>query len=109
MNIGQSGYWPVYRICFALFFTSFQVLKRLQQKDGGRPERGGQERGDMENKEADQEFGSCPWVRDRFELPVGIVVGLYVLGFMVSGDGMNVNLSNSWKSDKRGRIWEWLA
>lgn len=35
------------------FFDAFQVLKRLQQKDGGRPQRGGQERGDMENQEAD--------------------------------------------------------
>lgn len=37
---------------FALFYV-FQVLNRLQQKDGGRPQRGGQERGDMENQEAD--------------------------------------------------------
>ncbi|KAK2849161.1 hypothetical protein Q5P01_008995 [Channa striata] len=45
-----------------------QVLKRLQQKDGGRPQRGGQERGDMENKEADQEFGSCPWQWHQYDL-----------------------------------------
>lgn len=50
------------------FFTFFQVLKRLQQKDGGRPQRGRQERGDMENQEADQKFGSCPWVSGRYEL-----------------------------------------
>lgn len=34
----------------------------IEQKDGGRPQRGGQERGDMENQEADQKFRSCPWV-----------------------------------------------
>lgn len=57
------------------FSTSFQVLKRLQRKDGGRPQRGGQERGDMENQEADKKFGSCPRVSNIFELRVGLVVG----------------------------------
>lgn len=48
------------------FTTSFQVLKRLQRKDGGRPQRGGQERGDMENQEADKKFGGCPRVSHKF-------------------------------------------
>lgn len=55
------------------------MLKRLQQKDGGRPQRGGQERGDMENQEADQKFGSCPRVSDRFELCVNWWSGTTVL------------------------------
>lgn len=85
------------------------MLKRLQQKDGGRPQRGGQERGDMENQEADQKFGSCPWVSDRFEVCVDVLAESAVLGCMVSGDGVNVHRRNSWRSDKWGRIWEWLA
>lgn len=88
---------------------SFQVLKRLQQKDGGRPQRGGQERGDMENQEADQKFGSCSWVRDRFELCVEALPGLTVLDCVASVGGVDVDRRNSWRSDKWGRIWEWLA
>lgn len=60
--------------CFA-FFTSFQVLKRLQLKDGGRPQRGGQERGDLENQEADQKFGGCPRVSDRLQLGIDTAAG----------------------------------
>lgn len=85
------------------------MLKRLQQKDGGRPQRGGQERGDMENQEADQKFGSCPWVSDRFEMCVDTVAGPAVLKCMASDDGVNVDRRNSWRSDNWGRIWEWLA
>ncbi len=85
------------------------MLKRLQQKDGGRPQRGGQERGDMENQEADQKFGSCPWVRTRFELCVDTLAGTPVMGLVVSSDGVNPDRRNSWRSVKWGRIWEWLA
>lgn len=92
-----------------LFFTSFKVLKRLQQKDGGRPQRGGQERGDMENQEADQKFGSCPWVSDRFDLCVDSMTSTTTLEIIASGDGLNVDHRNSWRLHKWGRIWEWLA
>ena len=85
------------------------MLKRLQQKDGGRPQRGGQERGDMENQEADQKFGSCPWVRSRFELFVDVVAKSTGRGLIASRYGVNVDRRNSWRSDKWGRIWEWLA
>lgn len=97
-----------YRISHALLFTPFQVLKRLQQKDGGRPQRGRQERGDMENQEADQKFGSCPWVSDRY-VCVDAVAGQTVLWYVASVNGENVDRRNSWRSDKWGRIWEWLA
>lgn len=89
------------------FFTSFQVLKRLQRKDGGRPQRGGQERGDMENQEADKKFGSCPRVSNIFELRVGLVIGKKHTSFVASG--LNVDHRNSWRLDEWGRIWEWLA
>lgn len=65
------------------------MLKRLQRKDGGRPQRGGQERGDMENQEADQKFGSCPWVSNRFELCVNLWSVATVLEPIASGDGVN--------------------
>lgn len=57
------------------FITSFQVLKRLQRKDGGRPQRGGQERGDMENQETDKKFGGCPRVSHKFQLRIDLVAG----------------------------------
>lgn len=62
------------------FFIS-QVLKRLQQKDGGRPQRGGQERGDMENQEADQKFRSCPWVSKQLEACIDLRDGTAVLEY----------------------------
>lgn len=96
-------------MCLFIFITSFQVLKRLQQKDGGRPKRGGQERGDMENQEADQKFGSCPWVRNRFDLHVHLVTGLTALALIASGDSVCEYRHNSWRSVEWGRIWEWLA
>lgn len=86
-------------VCSSLF-TSFQVLKRLQQKDGGRPQRGGQERGDMENQEADQKFGSCPWVSNRFEMFVDSVVGRAVLELIASGVCVNADHRNSLRLDK---------
>ena len=32
-----------------------------------------------------------------------------VLGFIACADGVNVDRRNSWRANKRGRIWEWLA
>ena len=86
-------------VCSSLF-GSFQVLKRLQQKDGGRPQRGGQERGDMENQEADQKFGSCPWVSTRFEMFVGSVVGGAVKECISSSNSVNADHRDSLRLDK---------
>lgn len=63
----------------------------------------------MENQEADQKFGSCPWVSNRFGLCVDSVAGSTARELIALGDGVNVDHHNSWRLDKWGRVWEWLA
>lgn len=91
------------------FTTSFQVLKRLQRKDGGRPQRGGQERGDMENQETDKKFGGCPRVSHKFLVANGSDVWKTTRDFSLWGNFLNADHRNSWRLDEWGRIWEWLA
>lgn len=85
------------------------MLKRLQQKDGGRPQRGGQERGDMENQEADQKFRSCPWVSKQREASIDLRVGQLCSSIVAGVHGVDVGHRYSRRLDKCGRIWEWLA
>ena len=63
----------------------------------------------MENQEADQKFGGCPRVSDRFMVPVDTVAGLTAPGCVASAHGVKVDRRNSWRSEKCGRVWEWLA